>query len=1215
VNRRLASVGAPLVAVVAICVAGAALSPVSAAATGSTVTTGSKKADRLVRKDLHGLEATDQLRSDKRVSAMVQLEAAPAAVKYRAALGKGKAAARLAGRQAAATSTSQADQVQARFAKAAPSARTLYRTSRVLSGIAVNVKASELAALRGIDGVKSVQVMTPKKLMNTSSVPLIKAPASWALPGGAGSGQGVRIGIIDSGIDYTHADFGGPGTPAAYAAAHAASASPADPDFFGPGAPKVVGGKDFAGDAYDPSSQDPAVSTPQPDANPIDCDGHGTHVAGTAAGFGVDAAGQRYGTGVAADYSTADASPTFFNQFAGGVGPGVAPLASLYALKIFGCTGSTLLVPQALDWAMDPNGDDDLSDHLDVVNLSLGGDFGSPQDPDAQAANTAVLAGVTVVAAMGNSGDLTDVGSSPADATRAIAVAATDDTDHIADFSSRGRRTAGALKPDVSAPGVSIDSAAIGTGTESVQLDGTSMATPHVAGEAALVIAAHRDWSPEEVKAAIVNTAGIDVRKGSTVLGPVRAGAGRVDAAAAVATESLAYTTSDPGAVSVSFGTVAATDATVTLTKQVLVANKSAAPITYALSLANANPVPGVTYSTPPSLDVPAGDSASFTVTLTVNRAALRSIPEPTMATSVPFDGGAGTVQLPADFVTQAATVVRVTPAGGSALRVPVAATVRPASTITTTTNTTFPATASASATVTLGGSGVSNTTGAGPIQSRGQVFSLAATSPQLLVPFADASSGDLKSVGVTSNAEPVDESFNSISYVAINTYGPWTTPASYAVFNVYIDADRDGQDDHLLYNTRLPGSDLMVAVLVALDPDGSLSMLDFQPINGLHSNGTVWGFGGQNTAKFDSDTLTLPFFTDLLGGPTSRFDYWVLSGTAETGVMDFAGTPSSRLTMDAAAPAIRATQVGDTTFDSTYADLPGKTLQVVKNTAQYNYDRSLGELFVHYNNVDGARAEQLIIKQAQTIPLPASLKVNHLLSAGKFAVGATSTSGQPVSITASPSSICTVSGGYVVPVKLGVCTVTLNQAGNAHYFAAPAGGNRIAFQLAQSIPLPASLKVNHLFSAGKFPVGATATSGLPVTVTASPSSVCKVSAGYIVPVKVGICTVSLTQAGNTTYAAAPVSGNRIAFQLSQSIPLPASLKVNHKLSAGKFAVGAKATSGLHVTITASPSTICKVSGGYIVPVKKGVCTVTLTQAGNATYAAAKPTGNRIAFS
>ena len=88
-----------------------------------------------------------------------------------------------------------------------------------------------------------------------------------------------------------------------------------------------------------------------------------------------------------------DAS-TVFGGFA--IGPGVAPKAKLYALKVFGCSGSTGLTTQAINWAVDPNGDGDPSDHLDVINMSLGSNFGTATDASATASTNAALAGVIV---------------------------------------------------------------------------------------------------------------------------------------------------------------------------------------------------------------------------------------------------------------------------------------------------------------------------------------------------------------------------------------------------------------------------------------------------------------------------------------------------------------------------------------------------------------------------------------------------------------------------------------------------------------------------------------------------------------------------------------------------------------------------------------------------------------------------------------------------
>jgi hypothetical protein len=153
---------------------------------------------------------------------------------------------------------------------------------------------------------------------------------------------------------------------------------------------KVVGGTDFAGDAYT------GGNAPVADANPMDCNGHGSHVAGSAAGFGMTAGGATF----AGPYDVS--GPPYSSLL---IGPGVAPRALLYGLRVFGCTGSTGLTTLAIDWAMDPNGDADLSDHLDVINMSLGSSFGSAVNSTSLASDNAALAGVIVVASAGNSGD------------------------------------------------------------------------------------------------------------------------------------------------------------------------------------------------------------------------------------------------------------------------------------------------------------------------------------------------------------------------------------------------------------------------------------------------------------------------------------------------------------------------------------------------------------------------------------------------------------------------------------------------------------------------------------------------------------------------------------------------------------------------------------------------------------------------------------------
>jgi len=270
-----------------------------------------------------------------------------------------------------------------------------------------------------------VHPLVPKTLDNWHSVPLIGAPQVWEAAGL--TGEGITIGIIDSGIDYVHADFGGPATAAAYAA----NVTTVITDTY-QGHPlfptaKVVGGWDFVGDDYVGNGGNPALlasNLPQPDPDPAPCytntntANHGTHVAGTAAGIGVTLAGLSY-TGTyrsQLDFSTLK------------VGPGVAPHALLYSLRVFGCNGSTDVADAAIEWAVDPDHDGDFSDHLDVINLSLGSPYGGAEDDStAVAANNAALAGVIVVAAAGNNGDAYYGVNTPSTAARAISVAGSDD--------------------------------------------------------------------------------------------------------------------------------------------------------------------------------------------------------------------------------------------------------------------------------------------------------------------------------------------------------------------------------------------------------------------------------------------------------------------------------------------------------------------------------------------------------------------------------------------------------------------------------------------------------------------------------------------------------------------------------------------------------------------------------------------------------------------
>src|SRR5258707_3559688 len=278
----------------------------------------------------------------------------------------------------------------------------LARYHDALNGIKVEIPRSEVAGLATLPGVVQVVPVPKYNINNVVSVPFIGAPQVWqGTP--AFRGEHVKIAIIDTGIDYTHANFGGPGTVAAFAAAAATSTAPADPTMFGPAAPKVKGGIDLVGDAY---NWDVPGSMPVPDPNPLDCNGHGSHVSGTAAGFGVANDGTTYH----GPYDQAAYAAGF------GIGPGVAPLADLYMVRVFGCTGSTNVVSEAIDWAV--------HNDMDVISMSLGSPYGTRTSADAIASDNAAKAGIIVVAAAGNEGTAPYVTGAPSTATDAISVAA-----------------------------------------------------------------------------------------------------------------------------------------------------------------------------------------------------------------------------------------------------------------------------------------------------------------------------------------------------------------------------------------------------------------------------------------------------------------------------------------------------------------------------------------------------------------------------------------------------------------------------------------------------------------------------------------------------------------------------------------------------------------------------------------------------------------------
>ncbi|WP_051966645.1 S8 family serine peptidase [Kitasatospora mediocidica] len=989
--------------------------------------------------------------------------------------------------------------------------RILYRTRTLFTGLAVDAPADRLPALRALPGVRVVHPIARKDRSNAHSVPLTGAPAVWSgtdgVPGD--TGQGMTIGIIDSGIDYTHADFGGPGTPEAFRAVD--GSKPAPPGLF-PNA-KVTGGQDLVGDDYNPDPSAPDFQpVPHPDPNPLDCatEGHGTHVAGTAAGYGVGSDGRTYG----GPYRSG-LDPAGFR-----IGPGAAPGAKLYALRIFGCHGSTDQLAHALDLAADPDQDGDLSDRLDVVNLSLGSRFGDPEDADALAVDKLAEAGTLVVASAGNDGDVYGVGGSPGVAARALTVAAsvgghgdadglrvlsppalagllpahwsagyrgwadhevaappalpvdqTDgcapfstadaarlrgriallswrtadadracgsparadhaadagavgaifaaDGDHLgevtgnaripaaivapadgdrlrqvalsgtgrlelatpgnplhgsvaqdqparvdtlADFSSRGIGVAGLVKPDLAAPGETIWSAKAGSGNQGARDDGTSMAAPHISGIAALVRSAHPQWTVEQVKSALMDTAGDtwakDGRSGP-VYGPERAGAGRVRADLAATTPAVAYAVGErPGAVGLSFGPVPVTGPLV-LTREVEVHNLSAAPLDYTTGYQAATDLPGARFELSPSrLTVPAGESTRVRVTLSVP-GLLGRAPDPTLALVQAGRARSYRGELSGRLVlTPAGTADPAAPV----LRVPLFAAPRAASDLTAAVGQAVPrAGAPASTLLTLNGTGAVTAGGAASLVSAFQLGGEGARWPDCPVPGHDATCVDrpgeraanLRAVGAATDA-PTATAGEGTLYLAATSWAPAGGPVALTSVRASLDTDGDGVADALVSADRLPGSDVLVARTVDARTGREL---DVQPLNAR--------WGETDTDLLDSDTVVLPVRLAKLPGlrpDAARIRYALWTGYQD-GPSDPAGALSSigfdgtrpTLEIDALHPAVDVRAGASGPAAVVAPELPGAVLEVRR--AQPGPVRLL---LVHHLNPDGRRLQLL---------------------------------------------------------------------------------------------------------------------------------------------------------------------------------------------------------------------------------------------------------------
>lgn len=338
---------------------------------------------------------TDAMRkADGQVSVFVQF-------KGKGAFESTQPAAVLQGQQAPVNAQSQVQAIartvesQGQQVAAQSGAQLQYTTHNAIRGAVITGDAEAIRALANRSDVERITPTVAKAPSNSSTVGTTQALKTWEQTGH--TGKDVRIAVVDSGVDYTHKDFGGPGTQEAYEEASKSAELPSANSGLIDRS-KFVGGYDLVGDDYD------GYNEPKPDNNPLDCrlGGHGTHVAGTAAGYGVDADGNTF----KGDFTKLTSDEVMKMK----IGPGSAPEAELLGFRVFGCEGVTNVTSQALDRTLDPNGDGDFSDKADIVNLSLGSDFGSSDDPDNYVIDALTRQGVLSVIAAGNANGFNGVG-------------------------------------------------------------------------------------------------------------------------------------------------------------------------------------------------------------------------------------------------------------------------------------------------------------------------------------------------------------------------------------------------------------------------------------------------------------------------------------------------------------------------------------------------------------------------------------------------------------------------------------------------------------------------------------------------------------------------------------------------------------------------------------------------------------------------------------
>ena len=242
-------------------------------------------------------------------------------------------------------------------------------------------------------------------------------------------------------------------------------------------------------------------------------------------------------------------------------------------------------------------------------------------------------------------------------------------------------------------------------------------------------------------------------------------------------------------------------------------------------------------------------------------------------------------------------------------------------------------------------------------------------------------------------------------------------------------------------------------------------------------------------------------------------------------------------------------------------------------------------------------------VKKSQTITFGALSK--ETVGVAPFKIGATATSGLAVSFASNTPLVCTVSGTTVTILTSGTCSITASQAGNSAWAAATSVTQ--TFTVAgKSQTITFGPLAKEVLGTTPPALVATASSGLAVVFTSNSTAVCTVSGPKITILISGTCSITASQTGNSTWAAAtPVTQTFTVAGKPQTIAFgPLTKEV---LGATPPALAATASSGLTVVFASNNTAVCKVAGTKITLLISGMCSITASQAGNATWAAATP--------